>query len=110
MPVIFTSLIKLAAPKSLPSDEIPWGLLIIELILAVLLFALTFLVRKRFLKVICLCGTEICLFLACKMAFGGDALITEIMRWITAAVACIITVGIVNRIHWGDIRGKSGKP
>lgn len=103
------SLTKFVAPKALPSDEIPWSLLITELVIAALLFVLTFLVRQRFLKILCLCGTEVCLFLACKMAFGGEALITEIMRWITAAVACIITISIVNRIHWGDFRGKSGK-
>lgn len=104
-----TSLFKLIAFRALPSDEIPWTLLITELVIAALLLVLTFLVRKRFLKIVCLCGAEICLFLACKLAFGGDALITEIMRWVTAAVACVITVSIVNRINWGDFRGKSGK-
>ena len=105
----FQILMKLTVPRALPSDEIPWGTLITELVIAALLLVFTFLLRKRFLKILCLCGTEICLFLACKMAFGSDALITEIMRWVTAAVACIVTVSIVNRINWSDIRGKSGR-
>jgi hypothetical protein len=28
------------------------------------------------------------------------------MCWFTAAVACIVTVAIVNRINWGNLRGK----
>ena len=36
-----------------------------------------------------------------------DALITDIMRWITATVACIVTVSIVNHIDWGSVGGRS---
>ncbi len=103
------ALLNTPAPRALPSEEIPWGLLITELVIAVLLLVCTFLFRKRFLKIICICGTEVCLFLACKLVFGSDSLVTEIMRWFTAAVACIVTVSVVNLINWNDIRNKSGK-
>ena len=101
----------LSAPvlRLLPAAEISWGALIAELVIAAILLLCTFLFRRRFLKIICICGAEICLFLACKLAFGSDSVVTEIMRWFTAAVACIVTVSIVNRINWSDVRGKSGK-
>ena len=102
------STMNLSTLLALPTADIPWGILIAELIAAVLLLVFTFLVRKRFLKIICICGSEVCLFLACKLTFGSEALVTNIMRWITAAVACIITVSIVNRINWSDLRDKSG--
>lgn len=83
------------------------GLVVFELVIAVILLALLFLVRKRFLKIMCICGSEICLFLACKMFFGEDSIITMIMCWITAAAACVVTVAIVNRIDWKNLRGKN---
>lgn len=109
MPALITSLIHLTVPRTLPSEEIPKALLIAELVAAVLFLIFALLFRKRFLKIICLCGTEICLFLACKQAFGSEALVTDIMRWITAAVACIVTVSIVNRINWRNVGGRSEK-
>ena len=102
------SMMNLSAPRALPATEIPLGILIAELVVAVLLLILTFLFRRQFLKILCICGAEVCLFLACKLAFGPEAWITNVMRWITAAVACIITVSIVNRINWSDLRDKSG--
>ena len=96
-------------PRAIPSEEIPWGILIAELVVALLLLVCMFLFRRRFLKIFCACGTVICLFLACKLAFGSDSLITNVMRWITAAAACILTVSIVNRINWSNLRGKSNK-
>ena len=95
--------------RSTPAENIPWGVLITELVIAFLLMVLLFLVRRRFLKILCICGAEICLFLACKLAFGPDAIITQIMCWFTAAVACIITVSIVNLINWSNLRGKPQK-
>ena len=105
----YMTLIHLSTPHILPSDEIPWTVLIIELVSAALLLVLAFLLRRRFLKIICLCGMEVCLFLACKMAFGPESWVTTAMRWVTAAVACIVTVSIVNRINWNEIRTKSDK-
>ncbi len=93
--------------RTLPKEEIPLGTLITELVIAVLLLSFMFIFRKRFLKVLCGCGSEVCLFLACKLAFGPDALLTQIMCWITAAVACIITVSIVNRINWSKLQAKA---
>ena len=94
--------------RALPTEGLPLWILIAELVAAVLLLVCTFLFRKRFLKIICICGSEVCLFLACKLVFGSDSLITDIMCWFTAAVACIVTVSIVNRINWSDLRDKSG--
>ncbi len=93
-------------PRTAPVEEIPWGIVITELVFAVLFFVFMFIIRKRFLKIICACGSEICLFLACKLTFGPNAFITQIMCWVTAAVACIVTVSIVNRINWSNLRGK----
>ena len=97
------------AQRSLLAENIPWGILITELAIAFVLLVFLFLLRRRFLKIICICGAEICLFLACKLAFGPDAIITQIMCWFTAAVACIMTVSIVNRINWSNLRGKQQK-
>ena len=81
-------------------------MVITELVIAVCLLVLMFISRKHGLKIFCGCGAEICLFLACKMFFGSDSLITQIMCWVTAAVACIVTVSIVNRVNWSNLRGK----
>ena len=95
-----------AAPRMVPMEEIPLGVVITELVIALLLLALMFFTRSRGLKIFCGCGAEICLFFACKLFFGSDSLITLIMRWLTAAVVCIVTVSIVNRINWSNLRGK----
>lgn len=98
-----------ALPRALPAEELPLGVVITELVLAVLLLVAMLLVPKRFLKLICACGSVICLFLACKMAFGPQSIITQIMCWITAAAVCILTVSIVNHINWSELRGRPGK-
>ncbi len=82
------------------------GTLIAELVICVVLIALLFLFRQRFLKMLCACGAEICLWLSCKMAFGEEAIITQIMTWITALAAIIIVIAVVNRIDWSNLRGK----
>ncbi|MBO5510688.1 MAG: hypothetical protein J6B24_03050 [Clostridia bacterium] len=81
-------------------------MIITELAIAFLLIVMMLIFRRRILKILCACGAEICLFWACNLFFGPDSLITQIMRWVTAAVACIVTVSIVNRINWGNLRGK----
>ena len=103
------SLLTTPMPRALPAEEIPIGILVTELVIAFLLAVLMFLFRRRFLKITCACGTVICLFLACKLVFGSESLVTDILRWITAAAACILTVTIVNRINWSNLRGKSDK-
>lgn len=97
----------LAAPvRTVPTEELPLGMIIAELAIAFILVVLMLIFRRRILKILCGCGAEICLFLACKLFFGSDSIITQIMCWFTAAVACIVTVAIVNRINWGNLRGK----
>ncbi len=73
---------------------------IVELVLAVVFLLLLFIFRKRFLKILSACSFVVCLFLACIAFFGEHSLITWIMRWITAAAACVLTVAVVNRINW----------
>ena len=80
--------------------------LITELVICFVLVALLFLFKQRLLKILCACGAEICLWLSCKMAFGEDAIITQIMTWFTAFVAIIMVIAIVNRIDWSNLRGK----
>ena len=96
-------------PRALPAEEFPLGVVITELVLAALLTVTLFLVPHKLLKVLCACGAEVCLFLACKATFGPDSIITQIMCWLTAAVACIVTVSIVNSINWSELRGRPGK-
>lgn len=91
--------------RALPED-IPYTTVFFELIVAFVLAVLVFTFRRRFMKILCACGSEICLFMACKLFFGNDAIITQVMCWLTAAVACVITVSIVNRIDWGNLRGR----
>jgi E3 ubiquitin-protein ligase DOA10 len=107
MPAQIASLIQL--PRSLPTEELSRPLIITILVAAFLCLVLAFLFRRRFLKILCLCGTEICLFLACKSTFGPHAIITQIMCWLTAVVACIVTIAFVNSVNWSNLRGRPGK-
>ena len=97
------------APRSIFVEDMPTAGIVTHLVLALLLTALMFWVRSRSLKIFCACGAEVFLFLACKMAFGPEAIVTQIMCWLTAAVVCILTVGLVNRINWNELRGRPGK-
>ena len=97
----------LAAPvRTIPTEELPLGMIIAELAIAFVLLVAMLIIRRRSLKIMCVCGAEICLFLACKLFFGSESIITQIMCWFTAAVACVITVAVVNAINWGNLRGK----
>ena len=92
--------------RSILAEGFSLGTLITELIICCLLIVLIFFFKHSFLEVLCVCGAEICLWLACKMAFGTEAIITQIMTWFTALVAIIIVIAIVNRIDWSNLRGK----
>ena len=102
-------LLLMAMPRALPAEELPLGMVIAELIIAFLLTVVTFLVPKKFLKILFISGAEVCLFLACKSTFGPDAIITQIMCWVTGAVACIVTIAFVNSVNWSNFRGRPGK-
>lgn len=94
-----------ATPRGIIAEGFSLGTLITELVICFLLIVLLFFFKQRFLKMLCACGAEICLWLACKMAFGEDAILTQIMTWITALAAIIIVIAIVNRIDWSNLRG-----
>ena len=70
------------------------------------IIVLLVLVRNRMFKIICACGAEVCLWLACKVAFGPDALLSQIMTWVTALAVIALMIAIVNRIDWGSMRSK----
>ena len=80
-------------------------LIIVELVLAVVLVALVFLFRQRLAKLLCACGAEVCLWLACDMAFP-NSLLANIMTWVTALASIIVVISIVNHIDWSNLRGK----
>ena len=98
-----------AMPRALPAEELPLGIVITELIIAFLLTVATFLIPKKFLKILFISGAEVCLFLACKSTFGPHAVITQFMCWLTGAVACIVTIAFVNSVNWSNLRGRPGK-
>lgn len=92
--------------RTIPVEEIPMGTVITLLVAALCLVVFMCLTRSRGLKIFCGGGAEICLFYAVKLYCGSDSIITQIMCWLTAAVVCIVTVAIVNRINWSNLRGK----
>ena len=94
------------AVMTIPEDEISVGKIITCLVIAGLLIIPLLIFRQRIVKILCACSIEVCLFLACRLYFGSESVVTQIMCWVTAAVACIVTVAIVNRINWGNLRGK----
>lgn len=103
---IFAPVLMNVMPRSVIEDRFSLSTLIIELVIAAIMVVCLFLCRQRTMKIICVCGAEICLWLACKMAFGEDAILTQIMTWLTALVAIIIVITIVNRIDWSNLRGR----
>lgn len=94
------------AIMTIPEEEISVGKIITCLVISGLLIIPMLIFRQRIVKILCACSIEVCLFLACRLYFGSESVVTQIMCWVTAAVACIVTVAIVNRINWGNLRGK----
>jgi hypothetical protein len=94
---------------TLPAEDIQMGKIIACLAVAFVLLIPMLFLRQRIVKILCSCSVEVCLFIACRLYFGSDSIVTQIMCWLTAAVACIITVAIVNRINWNELRGRPGK-
>ncbi len=97
--LISTALAKID-PRVIMSPEVDLKAVIAEVVLAVVFLLMMFFFRKRFLRILCACLAEVCLFMACVGFFGDHSIITWIMRWVTAAAACVLTVAIVNRIDW----------
>lgn len=83
-----------------------FGKIIPLLLFACGFIAAIFILPYRFAKIACACISEFILYYICRTAFGMDAIITQVMCWLTTAMACILTVSIVNRIHWGNLRGR----
>ena len=106
MPLSYFALLAERAVMTVPAEEIQMGKIIACLAVAFVLLIPMLFLRQRIIKILCSCSVEACLFLACRLYFGSDSIITQIMCWFTAAVACIITVAVVNAINWGNLRGK----
>ncbi len=83
-------------------------LIAVELVLAVALIVFAFIFKSKLAKLFCVCGTEICLWLACDLAFP-DTIITQIMTWVTAFVSIVIVIAVVNHIDWSNLRGRKNK-
>ncbi len=81
--------------------------LVIELVLFFCMLVAFFLFRHRMIKTFCVFGAEICLWLSCRMAFGKEFILSQIMNWITALAVLGLTIAIVNRINWGSLRGEN---
>ena len=79
--------------------------LIVELCLCLLMVVALFLFHHRMIKILSLCGAEICLWLACRTAFGKEFILSQIMNWVTALAVLGLMIAIVNRINWGSLRG-----
>lgn len=92
-----------ATARMLPAAEIPWGAVVAELVGMILLVVLIFLFKNRFWKILAACAAEICLFFVCKQIFGDESLVTKILCWVTAAVACLATISIVNLVNWNAL-------
>lgn len=89
-------------------DSIPYARIVYTLIAALVCLAIVLLFKSHFVKILFGCVFFICLWMATKLAFGSDSVITQIMCWVTAAAVCALTVAIVNRIDWTKLRGKRG--
>jgi hypothetical protein len=82
------------------AEKIPYGALTVEIFFMLCLLAGAFLLKTRLLKIVSGCGAELCLWLACKAAFGPDAIPSQILTWITAGVVIVLTMVVITRIPW----------
>lgn len=81
-------------------SPLPVSIVVIEILCILALFAVLLLCRSSLVRILSLCAIEICVWLLCKYAIGPDSLLTKIMTWVTAGVLIILTLAIVNSIHW----------
>ncbi len=81
------------------------ALIISELVLSGIFLILVFLFKPKLLKIICACASEFMLWFACDLAFP-NTILSEIMTWLTAFVAIVVVITIVNHIDWSNLRGK----
>ena len=81
------------------------ALIISELVLSGIFVLLVFLFKPRLLKIICACAAEFMLWFACDQYFP-NTILSEIMTWITAFVAIVVVITLVNHIDWSNLRGK----
>lgn len=78
----------------------PVSTVVIEGLCILALLAVFLLFKSSLVRLVSLCAMEICFWLVCKHAIGPDSLLAKITTWITAAVLIILTLAIVNSIHW----------
>ena len=80
--------------------------LIATLVVCAVLMVLFFLINKRFVKILCVCAVEVMIWLATRAVWGKDSIPAQILCYITAAAAIVITIAIVNRIDWSNMGPK----
>lgn len=84
--------------------------LVIEIVCALALVAALILVKTRLWRTLFACGLEICAWRICKTVLGADSLVSTIMTWLTAGVLIVLTLVIVNNIHWKHPNVRSDQP
>lgn len=94
---------------SIWSPEMDIPTVIFELVVCLLMVVAFFLFRHRMFKIICAFLAEICLWMASRMAFGKEFIVSEILNWVTAIAVLGLMIAIVNRINWGSLRGDNKK-
>lgn len=86
--------------------------LVVEIVCTLALAAALILSKTSLWRTVFACAMEICAWRICKTVLGSDSIITTIMTWLTAGVLIILTLVIVNNIHWRqpDVRADQSKP
>ena len=80
--------------------------IVITALICIGLLVLFFAINKRFVKVFCACVIEVMIWLLVRAIWGKDSLGAQILCYITAAAAIVLTLSIVNRIDWNSKRQK----
>lgn len=70
------------------------------------LLTLFFVINKRFVKILCACGMEVSVWLLVRAIWGKDSLPAQILCYVTAAAAIVLTLAIVSRIDWSNLGPK----
>lgn len=100
------------AANAAEAESISVAALVIEIVCALALAAALILSKTSLWRTLFACALEICAWRICKTVLGSDSLISKIMTWLTAGVLIILTLVIVNNIHWRqpNVRADQPKP
>lgn len=92
--------------------SLPVAVLVVEILCGLALAAALFLSKTGLWRTLFACALEICAWRICKTVLGPDSIVSKILTWLTAGVLILLTLVIVNNIHWRqyDVRDDRGKP